>query len=224
MTDVTDTTPGADAADAADAADVTDTTASPTEPPPVALVVWDGVELLDLAGPGQVFATAGCSVTVVAARPGPVSSQGFLTLVPAGLVRDVRGGILVVPGGSSDRARADVDLMDGIRRAAESVDLILSVCTGALLLARAGLLDGLRATTWHGALSELRALSPGTEVVDGVRWVDNGRIVTAAGVSAGIDASLHVVARLLGTAVRDRVARYMEYPVRSTPHGAENAR
>ena len=88
---------------------------------------------------------------------------------------------------------------------------LIRVATGALVLAQAGLLDGLRATTHHGALDRLRQLAPRAEVVDNERFVDNGALVTAAGISAGIDASLHVVGRLLGPAVADATARQMEY-------------
>jgi len=160
-----------------------------------------------------VFAVAGFPVSVATVRPGTVTSQGFFRVEPTMLLRDVApGGILVVPGGNSEGAREDAELLSALRDLAPGAHLILSVCTGALVLAAAGLLDGLEATTWHGALDPLRALAPRTRVVEGVRWVDNGRIITSAGVTAGIDASLHVVARQLGTAARDDVARYMELP------------
>ena len=88
--------------------------------------------------------------------------------------------------------------------------MVLSVCTGALLLAKAGLLDNLTATTHHGALDLLREVAPNTKVVN-ERYVDNGKFVIAAGISAGIDASLHVVSRLLGHARAVETASYMEY-------------
>jgi transcriptional regulator GlxA family with amidase domain len=94
---------------------------------------------------------------------------------------------------------------------------VLSVCTGALVLAAAGLLDGLEATTWHGAFDRLRAAAPGARVREGVRFVDNGRIVTSAGVSAGIDAALHLVGRLDGPERARAVARYMEYDLVASP-------
>jgi transcriptional regulator GlxA family with amidase domain len=187
----------------------------------VHLLLWDGVELLDFAGPGQVFAVAGrgtaFQVRTVAARPGPVRSQGFLQVVPD-LVLDQAppADILVIPGGETDRAVADPAFMAGFHRAAPEAGLLLSVCTGARILAAAGLLEGLTVTTWHGALGRLRTEAPAARVVSGVRWVDNGGVVTAAGVSAGIDAALHVVGRLLGDVEARRVARYMEY---SPPRG-----
>ena len=90
-------------------------------------------------------------------------------------------------------------------------DLTLSVCTGALVLGKAGLLDGLAATTYHTAFEELKVLAPNTVQRPDERWVDNGRIITSAGVSAGIDMALYVVGKLLGADQADETARYMEY-------------
>jgi transcriptional regulator GlxA family with amidase domain len=180
--------------------------------PTVEIVVWDGVELLDLAGPGEVFAVAGFPVRIVAARPGSVVSQGFLEIVPQGVLGEgPTPGILVVPGGGTEGAVADQTLVEQVARVGAKADLVLSVCTGALVLAAAGLLDGLEATTWHGALARLRQAAPHTRVREDLRVVDNGRLLTTAGVSAGIDGALHVVERLLGAEDRARVVAYMEY-------------
>ena len=103
-------------------------------------------------------------------------------------------------------------LTDWIRQASEKAELVLSVCTGALLLARAGLLDGLEATTHHGAIDLLREVAPMTIIPAARRFVDNGRVVCSAGIAAGIDMSLHVAARLLGKEVADKTAWQMEYP------------
>ena len=102
-------------------------------------------------------------------------------------------------------------MIEWIRAAADDLEVALSVCTGAFLLAKAGLLDGLKATTWHGAIDNFREFAPHTTVLENTRWVDNGKMVTTAGVSAGIDGALHVVARLKGEEVAARTARYMEY-------------
>ena len=103
-------------------------------------------------------------------------------------------------------------LTDWIRQASEKAELVLSVCTGALLLARAGLLDCLEATTHHGAIDLLREVAPKTIIPAARRYVDNGRVICSAGIAAGIDMSLHVVARLLGREVAEKTARQMEYP------------
>jgi transcriptional regulator GlxA family with amidase domain len=101
--------------------------------------------------------------------------------------------------------------IDWIRSQAAHAEVVLSVCTGALLLARAGLLAGLEVTTHHGALDLLAETAPDAVVRADRRFVDNGRVITSAGISAGIDAALHVVARLLGEAQARETAAYMEY-------------
>jgi transcriptional regulator GlxA family with amidase domain len=120
--------------------------------------------------------------------------------------------ILVVPGGyGTRREMTNPVVVDWIADRSARTELTLSVCTGALLLAKAGLLDGLAATTHSGAFDLLRSVAPRTEVREGERVVDNGRVVLSAGVSAGIDMSLHVVERLLGRDLAEEAARYMEY-------------
>jgi transcriptional regulator GlxA family with amidase domain len=120
--------------------------------------------------------------------------------------------ILIIPGGFGTRALLHMPaLHEWLRTKARSAELIMSVCTGSLVLGRAGLLDGLRATTHHKSFALLREIAPNTEVVETERFVDNGRILTAAGISAGIDCALHVVSRLLGSEAADATAQHMEY-------------
>lgn len=108
-------------------------------------------------------------------------------------------------------------LIDWIRNCSQTAELVLSVCTGALLLAKAGLLDGLSATSHHGALELLKEVAPNTTIQGTKRFVDNGRIILSAGISAGIDMSLYVVARLLGKEQALETAQYMEYNWRPEP-------
>ena len=103
-------------------------------------------------------------------------------------------------------------LTDWIKARSQGAELLLSVCTGALLLAMAGLLDGLEATTHHGAIDLLREVAPKTTVHADRRFVDNGRVICLAGIAAGIDMSLQVIDRLLGREVAEKAARQMEYP------------
>ena len=103
-------------------------------------------------------------------------------------------------------------LTDWMKARCQEAELVLSVCTGVLLLAKAGLLDGVEATTHHGATDLLREVAPKTIIPAARRFVDNGRVVCSAGIAAGIDMSLHVIARLLGREVAERTARQMEYP------------
>src|SRR5262249_42718264 len=117
------------------------------------------------------------------------------------------------PGGQGTRREMhNALLIDWIRQASGKAELVLSVCTGALLLAKAGLLDGLEATTHHGALDLLQQTAPKTKVHLDRRFVDNGRVICSAGIAAGIDMSLYVVGRLLGKEVALKTARQMEYP------------
>ncbi|MFO1371166.1 MAG: DJ-1/PfpI family protein [Candidatus Competibacteraceae bacterium] len=190
----------------------------------VAILLFDEVEVLDFAGPFEVFAVASelhdyalFRVFTVAASTEPIHARNGLTVHPDYRLEEAPyPAVLIVPGGIGTRSLLhDPALCAWIAAAAQQAELTLSVCSGALLLAKVGLLDGLRATTHHEVLDLLRQLAPKTEVVPGVRYVDNGRIITAAGISAGIDASLYVVNRLCGAAVSTRTAAYMEY--RTTP-------
>lgn len=185
----------------------------------VAVLVYDGVELLDFAGPGEVFSAAGrhhgpgVEVFTVGPSARPVVSQGFVTVTPRyAMAESPPPDVLIVPGGGVRSLLGDPAAMTWIRRVAAEAEVVMSVCNGAIVLAEAGLLDGLEATTHHGSLAALRKAAPKATVHADRRFVDNGRIVTAAGVSAGIDAALHVVSRLFGPEQAEGVARYMEYP------------
>jgi transcriptional regulator GlxA family with amidase domain len=194
----------------------------------VAIVLYEGVELLDFAGPGEVFAAANVGgrpafrVYTVATTKAPLVSQGFVKIVPDFTIEDApHPDLIVVPGGSSGVLTNDARFMAWARKAFEGAEVSMSVCTGAFVLAKAGLLDGRVATTWFGAVERLRKAVPTATVQEGRRFVDQGRVVTTAGVSAGIDGALHVVARLLGRSVADQTARYMEYRWSPEPYLVE---
>ncbi len=186
----------------------------------VALLVFDEAEVLDVAGPFEVFSVAGrrhglepFRVVLVAERPGPVTLRGGFTVQPHHLLAEAPvAEILLIPGGFGTRRELhNTGLIDWIRGAAGRAELVLSVCTGSLLLGKAGLLDGLQAATHHAAVGLLRDVAPGALIREGERFLDNGRVITSAGVSAGLDMSLHVVERLLGTELAEETASYMEY-------------
>lgn len=182
----------------------------------VAIFVHRGVELLDFAGPGEVFAAAGrgraFNVYTVAAAEGDVVSQRFLTIKPQyTLANCPKPDIIVLPGGNTRIPLDDPRVIEWVQKAGPDAEVVMSVCTGALLLAKAGLLDGKEATTHWGTIEALRKAAPKTKVHADRRVVDNGQVVTCAGVSAGIDGSLHVVERLLGKPAARDTARYMEY-------------
>jgi transcriptional regulator GlxA family with amidase domain len=186
----------------------------------VGIFIFDDVEVLDFCGPFEVFSVAGkrnaeaFDVFTVAEKPGPISARNGLSVNPTFAFANAPAiDLLLIPGGQGTRPLLErPEVLDWIRRRAETAELVLSVCTGALLLAKIGLLDGLSATTHHAALDELRRHGPRVSVCEDRRLVDNGRIVTSAGVAAGIDMSFHVVARLLGQAAAEETARYIEYP------------
>lgn len=187
----------------------------------VAILVFDEVEVLDFCGPFEVFSVAGnrrepapFSVITVAERSGPVVARNGLSVNPHYTFVDAPPvSILLVPGGMGTRREMNnPKLIDWVRERAASAELVLSVCTGALILGKAGLLDGIDATTHHGSFDLLRQTAPKTRVIEGKRFVDTGRIVTSGGIAAGIDMALHVVNRLEGMDLTMETAVHMEYP------------
>ncbi|WP_020660169.1 DJ-1/PfpI family protein [Amycolatopsis benzoatilytica] len=181
-----------------------------------AFVVYPGLTILDLVGPLQVlsaFAEAEPSVrvAVVGAEPATVGTDTPLRIAPSHTFAEIPDpSWVVVPGGGAPTLRAlgDPALVGYLRRAAASAELMTSVCTGSLLLGQAGLLDGREATTHWTFLEALRAF--GAKPVR-ERWVDTGEVITAAGVSAGIDLALHLVERLAGPDVARLVQFGVEY-------------
>jgi transcriptional regulator GlxA family with amidase domain len=184
----------------------------------VAIFIYEGVEILDFGGPAEVFQAAhtdsgpAFNVYTVAVSKDPVVSQKFITIVPQYTIADCPvPDIIVLPGGSTKSSVENPRVIEWVQTAAKRSALIMSVCTGAFILARAGLLDGKEATTWYGRIDDLRKAAPKTKIRTATRFVDNGSIVTTAGVSAGIDGALHIVARLHGKDVAAGTAKYMEY-------------
>jgi transcriptional regulator GlxA family with amidase domain len=185
------------------------------------ILLFDDVEVLDFCGPLEVFSVASrfvdpptFNVVTIAETAKPVLAHGGLSVNPQYRLDDAPAlQILLVPGGQGTRRELhNVPLIDWIRAKSQAAELVLSVCTGALLLAKAGLLDGLEATTHHGAIDLLRQVASRTTIHTDRRFVDNGRIICSAGIAAGIDMSLHVVERLAGQEVAAQTAGQMEYP------------
>jgi transcriptional regulator GlxA family with amidase domain len=184
------------------------------------IVLFDDVEPLDFCGPFDVFSIANrftdspaFDVLTVAEKAGPVVAFGGLSVNADYRLADCPSPqLLLVPGGWGTRSQMhNPTLIEWIERSSRQAELIMSVCTGALLLARAGLLDGLSAATHHGAIDLLRENAPQTMVHADRRFVDNGRVICAAGITAGIDMSFHILDRLLGREVALKTARQMEY-------------
>ena len=186
----------------------------------IAIFLFDGAEELDWAGPWEVLAAwsqmwpdDGVEVFTVAATDAPVvCAKGLRVLADHTWATAPPADVLVVPGGVGTRplTRHDETVAWVQSHAARSA-LVTSVCTGSLLLAAAGLLRDRPATTYWSAFDELRALEPTVEARPDDRFVDAGEIVTAAGVSAGIDMALHLVARLRSVDRAREVRRYIQY-------------
>jgi transcriptional regulator GlxA family with amidase domain len=200
----------------------------------VDILLFPQVEVLDFAGPYEVFTTANrmaarlvpgsmppFEVRTVAAEPGAVRARaGLQALADAGFADAAPpAAVLVVPGGVVDDVRRDESTLRWIAEAAAGAELVASVCTGAFLIADAGLIAaGTPVTTHWEDIADLRREHPSLDVREGLRWVDGGRtanggaaLVTSAGISAGIDMSLHVVERLAGRALAERTARQMDF-------------
>lgn len=189
------------------------TDAQTGKPLSVGIFVYPNVEILDFTGPSEVFAsTEGFKPFLVAFKKEPLLSQGFITVTPQYSIDDCPPtDILIFPGGNSASVSGEKKLIDWIQERSKTTRIMMSVCTGAHLLSKAGLLNGMEVTTWHGAIAGLQEATPAATVLSNIRFVDNGHIITTAGVSAGIDGSLHVVSRIKGESVAHATAHYMEY-------------
>ena len=184
------------------------------------ILIFDNVEDLDFTGPLEVFGTTS-HLKPDSLHPFTIQREGRQVMTVNGLkvtpdysFRNCpRLEILLVPGGIGTRTEMkDPETLGFVKRNATSCELLLSVCTGALVLAAAGLLRGKRATTHWAALEELKAFP---EInVDRSRYVRDGKIVTSAGVSAGIDMAFYVTKELFGVTAAEEVARDIEYPLR----------
>jgi transcriptional regulator GlxA family with amidase domain len=192
----------------------------------VGIVVFPDVEVLDFCGPFEVFSVTRLDEERRREEPSPfelrlvaetrdlVTATGGLKVTPDCTLADCPPlDVLVVPGGWGTRREiANAVLIDWIGARGRTVETLTSVCTGAMLLGRAGLLDGRRATTHWRALGWMRESFPAVTVDDQLHVVEDGPILTSAGISAGIDMALRVVVRYFGEAVGRATARHMEYP------------
>jgi transcriptional regulator GlxA family with amidase domain len=196
----------------------------------VGILLYDEVEVLDCCGPFEVFSTA----ARVALRRGWTTAPFHVhTIAAAGRTIVARGGlrivasctvsehppldILVVPGGLQEQAERNDGLIAWLTKTACEASITASVCTGAFLLAAAGLLDGRQATSHWEDVDDLERRFPNVLVRRRTRWVDEGAVVTSAGISAGIDMSLHLVCRQEGEELARATAHQMEYEWRSCP-------
>lgn len=177
-----------------------------------AILIFQGVQIIDYTGPYEVFGQAGFDVFTVAESMAPLTTSMGMTVVPKYTFADApKADVLVVPGGNVDGPRASAAALKWVKDQTASAEHTMSVCNGAFILASGGLLDGLSATTFYRLIDTLKTEAPKTKVVSDRRYVDNGKIITTAGLSSGIDGSLHVVSEMLGNGSAQAVALNMEY-------------
>lgn len=195
----------------------------------VAIFIFDDVEVLDFAGPFEIFSVCGLrsegekpfNVFTVAEKQN-IRARNNLLLTANYLLNDCpKPDIVLLPGGGglhidgtpfgSRKEMNNEVLLNWVREQNRTAELMLSVCTGSLVLAKAGLLEGLEATTHWKAVETMKAAAPNTKLSPEKRWVDNGRIILSAGVSAGIDMSFYVISKLMGKDVADENAQYIQY-------------
>lgn len=189
----------------------------------VVILMFDGVQIIDFAAPYEVFGQARFNVYTVSADGGPVTTaMGLKVDVDASLADAPEADIVVVPGGNVQAAQGDAQTIAWLQNRGESASQVLSVCNGSFILGEAGLLAGASATTFHRLFDAFEEENPDVQLVRDQRWVDNGRVVTSAGLSSGIDASLHTVAEVLGERRARSIALHLEYdwsPDPSAEHG-----
>lgn len=184
----------------------------------VAIFVHEGVQLLDFSGPAEVFADVhtdgghAYNVYTVAPTEAEITSQGFLKVKPNYSISNCPPpDIIILPGGDTGIPLRNKKVIEWIKSAGDKSQHLLSVCTGAMLLAEAGFLDDKQATTHYCCQDGLAKDYPKVKVVKGVRYIDNGKVITTEGISAGIDGALYLVSKINGKNVATDVARYMMY-------------
>jgi transcriptional regulator GlxA family with amidase domain len=192
----------------------------------VGILLFENIEVLDFSGPFEVFSVTRLDeekrreesspfhVVLVAETKQPIVATGGMRVLPDFDLKDCpQMDVLVVPGGWGTRKEMDNEpLLRWIAERSRQVEILTSVCTGALLLGRAGLLDGKRATTHWRFLESMQELFPKTTVEKELHVVQEGSLFTCAGISAGIDMALKVVCQYYGEAVARAAAKHMEYP------------
>jgi putative intracellular protease/amidase len=184
----------------------------------VAILIFPGVQIIDYTGPWEVLGHAfvdnepAFRIYTVAESTDPITTSMGMSVNPTyRFATAPKPDLIVVPGGNVDPQLSNAAVIGWLRDNARSAEVVLSVCNGAFFLAKAGLLDGLEATTFAGLIDELKEAAPKTRVVSDKRFVDNGKIITAAGLSSGIDGALHVIEKLFGKGTAQVAAVSLEY-------------
>jgi transcriptional regulator GlxA family with amidase domain len=185
----------------------------------IAFYLQDGVEVLDFAGPMEVFNYAQFDVFTVSRTKEPITSLNILKIIPDYSIENAPAAdILAFFGGNAGNAFNDPKVIAWIK-AQTNISYYFSVCTGAFILGKADILNNLTVTTFHQSIENLKKAVPQATVLANVRFVDNGKVITTAGISAGIDGALHLVAKIRGVETAKSVAAYMEYDKWVPDHG-----
>lgn len=184
-------------------------------------LMFPNFEMLDMFGPLEMFGMLSeqFDVQMIAETSGPVAcTQGPRTVVDSTLEDATRCDLLLIPGGAGTRREIDNStLIDWIARVSQSAEITMSVCTGSVLLARAGILYGRKATTNKLAFNWVKAQAPSVQWISQARWVQDGNVFTSSGVSAGIDMSLAVISSLCGSETAKQVCAWAEYQWNDNP-------
>ncbi|MDW3192494.1 MAG: DJ-1/PfpI family protein [Cytophagales bacterium] len=176
----------------------------------VAILLFPGVQIIDYTGPWEVFGQANWNVFTVAKTDELLETAMGMQVKPHYTFKDVpEADFLLVPGGNVQHN--DTDIQKWLQQQATEKEQILSVCNGAYHLGAAGLLDGKQATTFAPLIPGLSQVAPKAEVLSDVRWTDNGKILTSAGLSSGIDAAIYLVSKYQGLGNAQRIATHLEY-------------
>jgi putative intracellular protease/amidase/YHS domain-containing protein len=186
------------------------------EPIPVAFLISDGAVVIDFCGPWEVFQDVNVpsrtempfQLYTVAETRKPIRTSGGMQIVPDYTIADAPAPKVIVIPAQSEPTEA---VLDWIRKSSKTTDVTMSVCTGAFVLAKTGLLNGKSATTYHGAFGLFAMKFPDVQLKRGARFVENGNLATAGGLSSGIDLALRVVERYYGRDVAQKTAYNMEY-------------
>ncbi len=186
--------------------------ANPQKRPTVGMLLYNGADIMDVTGPWSVFEHARFNIITAAKTKETVSLGMSMELKPDFTLENMpEVDILVIPGGGPAEMNQDMEIVEWIKKRYENTETLFSVCSGAFFLGLAGLLDENEATTFSSLIPSLSRQFPKSKVLNNVKYTDNGKIVTSAGLSSGVDAAFHVVSKYYGQGRAQDIANHMEY-------------
>ena len=186
----------------------------------IGILIFNDIELLDFAGPYEVFSVTNelnnynlCKTFTIEEQNRTIESVNGLKIIPDYSFKNCpKIDILVIPGGVGTKALLEQQkVLKWVRERYDETELTFSVCSGTRILGKIGLLNNVKYTTHHEIMKDMNQIAPGGIIVSGKKFIDNGKLLTSAGISAGIDLSLYLVEKMFGKEIRERTQRYMEY-------------